>query len=128
MLIGAIWWKNLLLLAFDCFEVVAMVAICVSQWPLTLNLCIFVTWPLTCVLHTPWTHTPEIIDMHQGVCNNDNNNNNDDDDDEDDNDDDDDNASDSDSDKDSSDSYSNNDDDCYDDKTVDDNTDNNLGS
>ena len=41
----------------------------VSQWPLTFNLCIFVTWPLTCAFHIHCTHNPEIIDMHRGVCN-----------------------------------------------------------
>ena len=42
----------------------------VSQWLLTFNLCISVTWPLTCAFHIPCTHTPEIIDMHRGVCDN----------------------------------------------------------
>ena len=41
-----------------------------SQWLLTFNLCISVTWPLTCAFHIPCTHTPEIIDMHRGVCDN----------------------------------------------------------
>ena len=40
----------------------------VSQWLLTFNLCVSVTWPLTCAFHLPCTHTPEIIDMHRGVC------------------------------------------------------------
>ena len=40
----------------------------VSQWLLTFNLCVPVTWPLTCAFHIPCTHTPEIIDMHRGVC------------------------------------------------------------
>ena len=40
----------------------------VSQWLLTFNLCISLTWPLTCAFHIPCTHTPEIIDMHRGVC------------------------------------------------------------
>ena len=40
----------------------------VSQWLLTFNLCVSVTWPLTCAFHIPCTHTPEIIDMHSGVC------------------------------------------------------------
>ena len=39
-----------------------------SQWLLTFNLCISVTWPLTCAFHIPCTHTPEIIDMHRGMC------------------------------------------------------------
>ena len=42
----------------------------VSQWLLTFNLCISVTWPLTCAFHIPCMHTPEIIDMHRGVCDN----------------------------------------------------------
>ena len=42
----------------------------VSQWLLTFNLCISVTWPLTCAFHIPCTHTPEIIDMHRGMCDN----------------------------------------------------------
>ena len=37
---------------------------------LTFNLCVYVTWPLTCAFHIPCTHTPEIIDMHRGVCDN----------------------------------------------------------
>ena len=41
-----------------------------SQWLLTFNLCVSVTWPLTCAFHIPCTHTPEIIDMHRGVCDN----------------------------------------------------------
>ena len=40
----------------------------VSQWLLTFNLCVSVTWTLTCAFHIPCTHTPEIIDMHRGVC------------------------------------------------------------
>ena len=40
----------------------------VSQWLLTFNLCVSVTWPLTCAFHIPCTHTPEISDMHRGVC------------------------------------------------------------
>ena len=40
----------------------------VSQWLLTFNLCISVTWPLTCAFHIPCTQTPEITDMHRGVC------------------------------------------------------------
>ena len=40
----------------------------VAQWLLTFNLCVSVTWPLTCAFHIPCTHTPEIIDMHRGVC------------------------------------------------------------
>ena len=42
----------------------------VSQWLLTFNLWVSVTWPLTCAFHIPCTHTPEIIDMHRGVCDN----------------------------------------------------------
>ena len=44
----------------------------VSQWLLTFNLCVSVTWPLTCAFHIPCTHTPEIIYMHRGVCDKDN--------------------------------------------------------
>ena len=40
----------------------------VSQWRLTFDLCVSVTWPLTCAFHIPCTHIPEIIDMHRGVC------------------------------------------------------------
>ena len=42
----------------------------VSQWLLTFNLCVSVTWPLTCAFHIPCTQTqtPEIFDMHRGVC------------------------------------------------------------
>ena len=39
-----------------------------SQWLLTFNLWVSVTWPLTCAFHIPCTHTPEIFDMHRGVC------------------------------------------------------------
>ena len=42
----------------------------VSQWLLTFNLCVSVIWPLTCAFHIPCTHTPEIIDMHRGMCDN----------------------------------------------------------
>ena len=42
----------------------------VSQWLLTFNMCVFVTWPLTYAFHIPCTHTPEIIDMHRGVYDN----------------------------------------------------------
>ena len=41
-----------------------------SQWLLTFNLCVSATWPLTCAFHIPCTHTPEIIDMHRGMCDN----------------------------------------------------------
>ena len=40
----------------------------VSQWLLTFNMCVSVTWPLTCAFHIPCTHTPEIIDMHRSGC------------------------------------------------------------
>ena len=36
----------------------------VSQWLLTLNLCVSVTWPLTCAFHIPCMDTPEIT----GAC------------------------------------------------------------
>ena len=83
--IGETWWNNRLLLVPNCYEVVAMVATmvamvaplwyieinkAVSQWLLTFNLCVSVTWPLTCAFHIPCTHTPEIIDMHRGMCDN----------------------------------------------------------
>ena len=42
----------------------------VSQWLLTFNLCVSVTWTLICAFHIPCTHTPEIIDMHRGLCDN----------------------------------------------------------
>ena len=42
----------------------------VSQWLLTFNLCVSVTWPLTCAFHIPCTHTPEIVDMPRGMCDN----------------------------------------------------------
>ena len=59
------WWNNRLLLVPNCYEVVTMVATmvamvvplwcpyieinkAVSQWLLTFNLCVSVTWPLTC--------------------------------------------------------------------------------
>ena len=55
---------------YGCTIVMSYIEInkAVSQWLLTLNLCISVTWPLTCAFHIPCTHTPEIIDMHRGVC------------------------------------------------------------
>ena len=40
----------------------------VPQWLLTFILCISATWPLTFAFHIPCTRTPEIIDMHRGVC------------------------------------------------------------
>ena len=40
----------------------------VSQWLLTFNLCVSVTWPSTCAFHIHCTYTPEIIDMHRGMC------------------------------------------------------------
>ena len=42
----------------------------VSQWLLTINLCVSVIWPLSRAFHIPGTHTPEIIDMRRGVCDN----------------------------------------------------------
>ena len=55
---------------YGCTIVMSYIEInkAVSQWLLTFNLCISVTWPLTCAFHTPCTHTPEIIDMHMGMC------------------------------------------------------------
>ena len=57
---------------YGCTIVMSYIEInkAVSQWLLTFNLCISVTWPLTCAFHIPCTHTPEIIDMHRGVCDN----------------------------------------------------------
>ena len=58
---------------YGCTIVMSYIEInkAVSQWLLTFNLCVSVTWPLTCAFHIPCTHTPEIIDMHRGVCDND---------------------------------------------------------
>ena len=55
---------------YGCTIVMSYIEInkAVSQWLLTFNLCVSVTWPLTCAFHIPCTHTPEIIDMHGGVC------------------------------------------------------------
>ena len=57
---------------YDCTIVMSYIEInnAVSQWLLTFNLCVSVTWPLTCAFHIPCTHTPEIIDMHRGMCDN----------------------------------------------------------
>ena len=57
---------------YGCTIVMSYIAInkAVSQWLLTFNLCVSVIWPLTCAFHIPCTHTPEIIDMHRGVCDN----------------------------------------------------------
>ena len=57
---------------YGCTIVMSYIEInkAVSQWLLTFNLCVSVTWPLTCAFHIPCTHTPEIIDMHRGVCDN----------------------------------------------------------
>ena len=58
--------------SYGCTIVMSYIQInlAVSQWLLTFNLCVSVTWPLTCAFHIPCTHTPEIIDMHRGVCDN----------------------------------------------------------
>ena len=55
---------------YGCTIVMSYIEInkAVSQWLLTFHLCISDTWPLTCAFHIPCTHTPEIIDMHRGVC------------------------------------------------------------
>ena len=55
---------------YGCTIVMSYIEInkAVSQWLLTFNLCVSVTWPLTCAFHIPCTHTPEIIDMHRGMC------------------------------------------------------------
>ena len=57
---------------YGCTIVMSYIEInkAVSQWLLTFNLCVSVTWPLTCAFHMPCTHTPEIIDMHRGMCDN----------------------------------------------------------
>ena len=55
---------------YSCTSVMSYIEInkAVSQWLLTFNLSVSVTWPLTCAFHIPCMHTPEIIDMHRGVC------------------------------------------------------------
>ena len=57
---------------YGCTIVMSYIEInkAVSQWLLTFNLCVSLTWPLTCAFHIPCTHTPEIIDMHRGLCDN----------------------------------------------------------
>ena len=57
---------------YGCTIVMSYIEInkAVSQWLLTFNLCVSVNWPLTCAFHIPCTHTPEIIDMHRGMCDN----------------------------------------------------------
>ena len=57
---------------YGCTIVMSYIEInkAVSQWLLTFNLCVSVTWPLTCAFHMPCTHTPEIIVMHRGMCDN----------------------------------------------------------
>ena len=57
---------------YGCTIVMSYIEInkAVSQWLLTFNLCVSVTWPLTCAFHIPCTHNPEIIDMHRGVSDN----------------------------------------------------------
>ena len=57
---------------YGCTIVMSYIEInkAVSQWLLTFNLCVSVIWPLTCAFHIPCTHTPEIIDMHRGMCDN----------------------------------------------------------
>ena len=54
---------------YGCTIVMSYIEInkAVSQWLLTFNLFVSVTWPLTCAFHIPCTYTPEIIDMHRGV-------------------------------------------------------------
>ena len=58
---------------YGCTIVMSYIEInkAVSQCLLTFNLCVSVTWPLTCAFHIPCTYTPEIIDMHRGMCDND---------------------------------------------------------
>ena len=57
---------------YGCTIVMSYIEInkAVSQWLLTFNLCVSATWPLTCAFHIPCMHTPEIIDMHRGMCDN----------------------------------------------------------
>ena len=57
---------------YGCTIVMSYIEInkAVSQWLLTFNLCVSVTWPLTCTFHIPCTHPPEIIDTHRGMCDN----------------------------------------------------------
>ena len=57
---------------YGCTIVMSYIGInkAVSQWLLTFNLCVSVTWPLTCAFHISCTHTSEIIDMHRGMCDN----------------------------------------------------------
>ena len=65
----SLWLQQRLLWLHHC-DVIHWDNKAVSQWLLTFNLCVSVTWPLTCAFHIPCTHTPEIIDMHRGVCDN----------------------------------------------------------
>ena len=57
---------------YGCTMVMSYIEInkAVSQWLLTFNLCVSVTWPLACAFHISCTHTPEIIDMHRAMCDN----------------------------------------------------------
>ena len=57
---------------YGCTTVMSYIEInkALSQWLLTFNLCVSVTWPLICAFHIPCTHTPEIVNMHRGVCDN----------------------------------------------------------
>ena len=57
---------------YGCTIVMSYIEInkAVSHWLLTFSLCVSVTCPLTCAFHLPCTHTPEISDMHRGVCDN----------------------------------------------------------
>ena len=52
-----------------------------QQWSLWLHHCDVIhwdkkklchngCWPLTCAFHIPCTHSPKIIDMHRGMCDN----------------------------------------------------------
>ena len=57
---------------YGCTIVMSYIEInkALSQWLLTFNLRVSVTWPLTCAFHIPCTHTPDIIDMHRDMCDN----------------------------------------------------------
>ena len=60
----SLWLQQRLLWLHHC-DVIHWDNKAVSQWLLTFNLCVSVTWPLTCAFHIPCTHTPEIIDRHK---------------------------------------------------------------
>ena len=73
--IDDICWKNLLMLVPSCCEVVVMVAksgrysftIVMSYTEINKTVS---QWLLTCTFHKLCAHTPEIIDLYRGVCDN----------------------------------------------------------